>query len=312
MSEFELYPEKPHLQKQVVRSNWGLTVFTIVLFIAVFLSLYSDRADFVFFLVLVLLVHEFGHFSMMKRFNYENVRMLFIPLMGAFVQGSKDRYSQTESLLVVIFGPFPGIILGSVGLYMSGVYQMDWLLLLSFIFIFVNAINLLPIDPLDGGQILKLIVIRQRDLYLMIFALISSLTLIVVGFLMEDWLVAGFGFLMGIRVRAMQKNYQLRKELNELNVNYISTYEELSNRDYHMIKQVLIKDKPMLAELDEFSIEEGNTILASHVSELLIAPIHKDLGVFGKIALFISWILLFAIPIYLMLTLNFNWYFEKL
>ncbi|MEY5133526.1 MAG: hypothetical protein RLZZ198_1530 [Bacteroidota bacterium] len=312
MSEFELYPEKPHLQKQVVRSNWGLTVFTIVLFIAVFLSLYSDRADFVFFLVLVLLVHEFGHFSMMKRFNYENVRMLFIPLMGAFVQGSKERYSQTESLLVVVFGPFPGIILGSIGLYLSGVYQMDWLLLLSFIFIFVNAINLLPIDPLDGGQILKLIVIRQRDLYLMIFALISSLTLIVVGFLMEDWLVAGFGFLMGIRVRAMQKNYQLRKELNELNVNYISTYEELSNRDYHMIKQVLIKDKPMLAELDEFSIEEGNTILASHVSELLIAPIHKDLGVVGKITLFISWILLFAIPIYLMLTLNFNWYFEKL
>jgi stage IV sporulation protein FB len=312
MAEFELYPEKPQLQKQVVRSNWGLTVFTIVLFIAVFLSLYSDRADFVFFLVFVLLVHEFGHFSMMKRFNYDNVRMLFIPLMGAFVQGSKERYSQKESLLVVIFGPFPGIILGSIGLYLSGVYQVDWLLLLSFIFIFVNAINLLPIDPLDGGQILKLLVIRQRDLYLMVFALISSLTLIVVGFLMKDWLVAGFGFLMGIRVRAMQKNYQLRKELNELHVNYISTYEELSNRDYHMIKQVLIKDKPILAELDEFSMEEGNTILASHVSELLIAPIHKDLSWVGKISLFIAWILLFAIPIYLMLTLNFNWYFEKL
>ena len=312
MAEFELYPEKPQLQKQVVRSNWGLTVFTIVLFIAVFLSLYSDRADFVFFLVFVLLVHEFGQFSMMKRFNYDNVRMLFIPLMGAFVQGSKERYSQKESLLVVIFGPFPGIILGSIGLYLSGVYQVDWLLLLSFIFIFVNAINLLPIDPLDGGQILKLLVIRQRDLYLMVFALISSLTLIVVGFLMKDWLVAGFGFLMGIRVRAMQKNYQLRKELNELHVNYISTYEELSNRDYHMIKQVLIKDKPILAELDEFSMEEGNTILASHVSELLIAPIHKDLSWVGKISLFIAWILLFAIPIYLMLTLNFNWYFEKL
>lgn len=312
MAEFELYPEKPPLQKQVVRSNWGLTVFTIVLFIAVFLSLYSDRADFVFFLVLVLLIHEFGHFSMMKHFSYENVRMLFIPLMGAFVQGSKERYSQKESLLVVIFGPFPGIIFGSIGLYLSGVYQLDWLLLLSFIFIFVNGINLLPIDPLDGGQILKLIVIRQRDLYLMIFALLSSLTLIVVGFLMEDWLVASFGFLMGIRVRAMQKNYQLRKELNELNVNYISTYEELSNRDYHLIKQVLINDKPILAELDEFSVEEGNTILASHVSELLIAPIHKDLGWVGKIFLFISWILLFALPIYLMLTLNFNWYFEKL
>ena len=311
MVEFELYPEKPHLHKQVVKSNWGLTVFTIVLFIAVFLSIYSDRADFVFFLVLVLLVHEFGHFSQMKRFNYENVRMLFIPLMGAFVQGSKDRYSQKESLLVVIFGPFPGIILGSVGLYLSGVYQWDWLLLLSFIFIFVNAINLLPIDPLDGGQILKLLVIRQRDLYLMIFALISSLALIILGLLMKDWLVAGFGFLMGIRVRAMQKNYQLRKDLNELHVNYIVTYEELSNRDYHMIKQVLIKDKPVLAELDAYT-EEGNSNLAAHVSDLLIPPITQDLSLLAKVFLFLAWIVLFAVPIYLLLTLDFNWYFEKL
>ncbi|MCF8268642.1 MAG: hypothetical protein K9I25_01620 [Crocinitomicaceae bacterium] len=311
MVDFELYPEKPQLHKQVVQSNWGLTVFTIVLFIAVFLSIYSDRADFVFFLVFVLLVHEFGHFSQMKRFNYENVRMLFIPLMGAFVQGSKDRYSQKESLLVVIYGPFPGIILGSVGLYLSGVYQWDWLLLLSFIFIFVNAINLLPIDPLDGGQILKLLLIRQRDLYLMVFALISSLALIIIGLLMKDWLVAGFGFLMGIRVRAMQKNYQLRKDLNELQVNYVVTYEELSNRDYHMIKQVLIKDKPVLAELDAYA-EEGNSVLASHVSDLLIPPIKQDLSRLAKVFLFLAWIVLFALPIYLLLTLDFNWYFEKL
>jgi Zn-dependent protease len=311
MVEFELYPEKPTLHKQVVQSNWGLTAFTIVLFIAVFLSIYSDRADFVFFLVLVLLVHEFGHFSQMKRFKYENVRMLFIPLMGAFVQGSKDRYSQKESLLVVVFGPFPGIILGSVGLYLSGIYQWDWLLLLSFIFIFVNAINLLPIDPLDGGQILKLLVIRQRDLYLMIFALISSLALIIIGLLMKDWLVAGFGFLMGIRVRAMQKNYQLRKDLNELHVNYIVTYEELSNRDYHMIKQVLIKDKPVLAELDAYA-EEGNSKLAGHVSDLLIPPITQDLSRLTKVFLFLTWIVLFTLPVYLLLTLDFNWYFEKL
>jgi len=311
MVEFEIYPEKPPLHKQVVKSNWGLTVFTIVLFISVFLIFYSDRADFVFFLVIVLLIHEFGHFIQMKRFDYNNVRMLFIPLMGAFVQGSKDRYSQKESLLVVVFGPLPGIIIGSIGLYLSGLFHMDWLLLLSFIFIFVNVINLLPIDPLDGGQILKLLVIYQRDLYLMIFALISSLSLIIIGFLMKDWLVAGFGFLMGIRVRAMQKNYQLRKTLKKLQINYISTYEELSNRDYHLIKQVLIKDKPVLAELDLYT-EEGNSMLASHVSELLIPPITKDLSRWSKLLLFAAWITLFVLPVYLLLTIDFNWYFEKL
>lgn len=312
MSEFELYPEKPHLEKQVVKSNWGLTVFTIVLFIAVFLSLYSDRADFVFFLVAVLLVHEIGHFALMKFFKYENVRMLFVPLMGAFVQGSKEVYSQKESMFVVLFGPFPGLIFGCIGLFVSDTLHLDWLLLLSFIFIFVNGINLLPIDPLDGGQLLKLLVIRQRDLYLMIFALISSLLLIGIGFLIKDWLVVGFGFLMGIRVRAMQKNYQLRKELDDLEVNYVTTYDDLTNRDYHHIKQLVIKEKPVLADLEENLGEDSDSIFASYVNELLIPPFIKDVGLLGKVVLFLSWIGLFLLPIYLLITLNFNWYFEKL
>jgi Zn-dependent protease len=312
VSASDLYPEKPILKKQVVKSNWGLTIFTIVLFIAVFLSIYSDRADFVFFLVTVLLVHELGHFFMMKKFHYENVRMLFIPLMGAFVQGAKDIYSQRESLWVVILGPYPGLIMGCLGLYLSVQFQWDWLLLLSFIFIFVNTINLLPIDPLDGGQLLKLIVFKQRDLYLMIFALLSSLSLILVGFLLGDWLVTAFGFLMGIRVRAMQKNYQLRKELDEMDVNYISTYAELSNRDYHVMKQLLIKERPILAEMEENLDSEENSFFAERVNELLIPPIVQDLNWLGKGLLFLTWIGLFLLPLFLLLTLNFNWYFEKL
>ena len=140
--DYEIYPEKPVLKKQVVKSNWGLTVFTIVLFIAVFLSIYSNRADFVFFLVAVLLLHELGHFSMMKLFKYENVRMLFIPLMGAFVQGSKERYSQKESVLVVGLGPLPGILLGCLGLFLSSIYKEDWMVLLSFILIFILKVRI--------------------------------------------------------------------------------------------------------------------------------------------------------------------------
>ena len=309
--DYEIYPEKPVLKKQVVKSNWGLTVFTIVLFIAVFLSIYSNRADFVFFLVAVLLLHELGHFSMMKLFKYENVRMLFIPLMGAFVQGSKERYSQKESVLVVGLGPLPGILLGCLGLFLSSIYKEDWMVLLSFILIFINGVNLLPIDPLDGGQLLKLLVIKQRDLYLMIFALISSLLLIGIGFYLNDWMIIAFGFLMGIRVRAMQRNYELRKELTELEVNYVTTYADLSNRDYHQIKQILIREKPNLANLESVLGNESEAFIADYVNELLIPPINKDLNLFSKIFLLLLWIALFVLPAILLVTIDLNWYFEK-
>jgi len=58
--------------------------------------------DFILPLIIVLLIHEMGHFLLMKLFKYDNVRMLFIPLMGAFVQGNKEEYSQKQSLWVVI------------------------------------------------------------------------------------------------------------------------------------------------------------------------------------------------------------------
>ena len=114
MEEFDLYPPKPTLNEPKVKGSLAMTIFSIVLFILTFLFVFTDEVNFVFHLLIVLLVHEMGHFTMMKLFKYKNVRMLFIPLMGAFVQGSKEEYSQKQSLLVVGAGPFPGIIIGSI------------------------------------------------------------------------------------------------------------------------------------------------------------------------------------------------------
>lgn len=312
MSEFQLYPEKPALVKPAEKSNWALTVFTIVLFIAVFLSFYRERADFVFSLVLVLLVHEFGHYFFMKRFQYENVKMLFIPMMGAFVQGSKDVFSQRESILVALSGPIPGVFLGAIGLILSVYFHWNWLVLLSFIFLFVNAVNLLPLDPLDGGQVLKVLLIKQQDWYGLIFSLFSSLVLIAIGFILNDWLVIVFGFLMGFRVRAMQVNYKIRQSLEELDVNYYVTYDQLSNRDYHVIKETLIEFRPAAAQYAQHLTEENEQLMVRLVDELLIPPMKRDLGISAKALVIIVWISGIVLPLYLLFTMDLNWYFAAL
>jgi len=311
-NNYDLYPEKPILVKEKVKSNWGLTLFSIVMFIASFLIFFTNQINFVFFLILVLFFHEMGHFLFMKKFKYENVRMLFIPLMGAFVQGSKEKYSQRESLWVVLAGPIPGVVVGCITIVIASHYQLQWALTLSFIFLFLNTINLLPIDPLDGGQLFKLLVHRQRDFFMMLFALGSSLLMIVVGLLLNDWLVIIFGFFMGIRVRGMQQNYQLRKELMELEVNYFSTYDELSNRDYAMIKELLMERNSTLRKYASITEEDISQFVASHVNGLLIAPIIKDASWSMKIILICFWVLAFIVPFILFLTLDFNWYFENI
>jgi len=314
MEEHEYYPEKPFIEKVKVESNWGLTAFSIVLFVGVFLLVFNDQLQFVLFLILVLFIHEMGHYAFMKLYKYENVRMLFIPLMGAFVQGTKDKYSQKQSFIVVSAGPFPGLYLGVVLLILSSIYKFDWFVELSFLFLFLNVINLLPIDPLDGGQLFKLMVNRKRDLFLLIFALLSSLTLIGFGFLINSWMMIGFGFIMAIKIRSIQRNYIIRKKLDQLNVNYISTYEELPNRSYALIRDVVIEETPTLRKYLEISEESNDDVLASHVNSVLIAPITYDVSKFVKFFFVLFWVFSISLPFILVLSnfLNFDWYFEKL
>jgi len=300
MENYDIYPAKPHIEKVKIESNWGLTAFSLVLFVGVFLLLFKDEINFVLFLILVLFIHEMGHFTFMKLFNYENVRMLFIPLMGAFVQGSKEKYSQTQSFIVVAAGPFPGICIGIITLFLSSFYQLNWLLELSFLFLFLNIINLIPIDPLDGGQLFKLLVHKKRDLFLIIFAFISSLILILVGFLIWSWVTMIFGFFMGIRVRGMQRNYQIRKLLDEQDVNYISTYDDLSNRDYAMIRDVIVAETPSLKKFLALSDDPNDDVLASHVNSILLAPVKYDASFWFKFTIVALWIFLVFFPLFIL------------
>lgn len=314
MEEFDLYPPKPLIEKVKVESNWGLTFFSMVLFVGTFLFIFKDQLRFVLFLILVLFIHEMGHYLFMKLFKYENVRMLFIPLMGAFVQGNKEKYSQKESFFVISAGPFPGIWIGSAFLIFAASYKQEWMLELSFLFLFLNVINLIPIDPLDGGQLFKLYVTKKRDLFLMVFALVSSMLMILVGWKIDSYVILAFGFLMGFKVRSFQRSYHLRKVMDEKNIRYESTYDELTNEEYAKIKEVLIDETPALQKYLSLSEENNDDLLASHVNAALLAPVKQDAGRTLKILVLLFWLLSLCLPVYLLLSdvLDFSWYFEKL
>jgi hypothetical protein len=108
MEDFSnLYPSKPKLKEKDTKNKWSVTVLSLVIFILSFLILFSENIQFLVFLILVLFIHELGHFLFMKFFGYSNVRMMFVPLMGAFVQGAKKVYSQKESFFGCIRWPSP-------------------------------------------------------------------------------------------------------------------------------------------------------------------------------------------------------------
>jgi len=48
MSDFELYPEKPIIERSNSKNNWLLTLFSILLFIGVFLAFFCGPFHFYF------------------------------------------------------------------------------------------------------------------------------------------------------------------------------------------------------------------------------------------------------------------------
>lgn len=308
MEDFDFYPQKPDLVESKEGNNTASTVFSLLLFVATFLLLFQDQLELIIALVIVLIVHEFGHYAMMKKFNYKNVRMLFVPLMGAFVNGRKSEYSQKESFLVIGAGPFPGVFLGIALIFAAQQFNTPFLLYLGLMFLFLNILNLLPLDPLDGGQLFKLMIHKKQELFLLVFAFVSSIIMIGIGWYFQFYILMIFGFLMAFRVRTLQRNYQMHGDLDDDNVNFHTTYKNLSNRDFSKIKEVLLNYTPALRKYMDMAEEhEVNTILASQVNNILITPTKLDAGILFKIVIISCWIVSILSPIILYFSLDLKW-----
>jgi|TARA_R110000737_G_scaffold161270_1_gene189148 stage IV sporulation protein FB len=314
MSEYNIYPEKPELEVRKKKPGGiGMTIFSIILFISTMLLLFSDSIFFILILVVVLLFHELGHYSFMKLFKYKDVRMLFVPLMGAFVQGMKDRYSQVQSFLVVMAGPIPGLTLGIALFILAQSYQSASMMTISLLFIFLNGINLLPLDPMDGGQLLKLLIKKNQDIFQLFLSLTTSLLLIILGLYLDSIIMIAFGFLMAIRVRSLQRNYIIHKDLINDNIEYESTYDDLDNKQYAQIKEVVLRNTPALQKFMSLnSGEDIEPVIASQVRNILVAPLTRDASALQQALVILIWILSFALPLYLYSVSSFDWYINAI
>ena len=187
-------------------------------------------------------------------------------------------------------------------LYFGVKWKVEWMNDFAFIFLFLNILNLLPLDPLDGGQLLKLLFNKNHEFFQLAFTFISSVIIIGVGWYFELWFIVIFGFLMGFKVRANQKKYMIHKELDKENVNYVTTYKVLSNKDFSIIKQNVINYTPTLqkyiSQVDDSSAID--TIIADQVNSILVNPIEKNASILFKMLVILMWISAFLAPFFLL------------
>ncbi len=105
--------------------------------------------------VLLILVHELGHYVEARRASLDPQLPVFIPFLGAYVALRNMRFDPWVNARVSLAGPVAGGIGAAACLIVAVQTDSDLLRALAYAGFLLNLINLAPIGILDGGHVLR-------------------------------------------------------------------------------------------------------------------------------------------------------------
>lgn len=189
------------------RTQWLTKLFVLVISVAFFVGLGAAQWDLklVLMLVPILFVHELGHYVAMIVFGYKNVQMFYIPLLGAAVTGRHYGVAGWRKAVVSLAGPLPSIVIGFFLGIVGILLKSELIINASILTLILNAFNLLPFLPLDGGWVAHVTLFARSQLLDLLFRVATVLTLLVASIAFGDRVLMFFGIAMAIGIPIVWK-----------------------------------------------------------------------------------------------------------
>lgn len=130
-----------------------------VIFAAATFASYAYLFTWKFALMVLIAIgfHESGHVWAMKKTGMKTKGFYFLPFLGGVAIGNEAHKSQAQHAFIAIMGPVWGFALAAATYVAYLVTHQPVLAAVASWMALVNLFNLLPVNPLDGGQILRTI-----------------------------------------------------------------------------------------------------------------------------------------------------------
>lgn len=194
--------------------------------LAAYTYMYSWK--FALILMFQLLIHEYGHIWAMKKVGIKTKGIYFIPFVGGAAVASEDFKSRRDEVFIALMGPVFGF--GCALIMMVLYYCTDnpmyaagasWMAMM-------NLFNLLPINPLDGGRVMKSIAFSINSWIGLIFMGIGIVASIVLAFMAHIWIFVLVVILSSIEFsveiyfhrKTVKRNKKLNDDLNEIRLEW--------------------------------------------------------------------------------------------
>jgi Zn-dependent protease len=114
---------------------------------------------FAFGFVIMLFIHEMGHVAALRLRGFPTSLPVFIPFLGALIFAPRMDDPQDEAIVGYagpLVGGFAAIVLFWVSLNLFS-QPPQILILISNVALILNLFNLIPLRPLDGGRVLRIV-----------------------------------------------------------------------------------------------------------------------------------------------------------
>jgi len=309
VTETLVIPPKPPGEEPKSRANvWLRSISSLLLYLAMGYYFFNQNWTLVIVLTGVVVFHELGHFLAMKIYNYTDLGIFFIPLVGAYASGKKKEVSQLQSSIILLAGPVPGIIIGitlqlTAAYFTSDYEQLRLLNSISWVLIYLNLLNLLPIYPLDGGQLLNRLFLDNSQLISKIFLFLSIGAMVWFGLFHAP---KPFGYALLIiplfllsRIITDSQFDRLTKKVEDEGFDLNTTYEDISDENYWKIRNILIHNHASLKDVapsPPYGYSHKEEQVKTLLQNLLQRTIIQDLSIAGKIIIIIIWAGCFVAP----------------
>lgn len=220
--------------------------------------------EFAFILVLILVVHELGHVWAMYRAGMRIRGVYLIPFFGAATV-TDDIWPSWETLAKVnLAGPLWGTYMTGACLLIYMFFPSPFWITAAVWSALLNVLNLLPIQPLDGGRVLSAIAYSLRSTMGFVCTILILAGSIVFSLSFEFVLLYIFSL---IGVAEFFKEYMARQRADKLAL--LEEHNNLTTRELLLLKSITginlgVRQEPHIVE------REKNTLKRLHM--MLNAP----------------------------------------
>lgn len=180
--------------------------------------------EFAILIMLTILIHESGHVWAMRKIGMKTKGFYFVPLLGGAAVPDEAFPSRGAEAWVAIWGPVWGglMIIPCYVVYMSTNNAL-WLGIIGWIAM-VNAFNLLPVLPLDGGRMLRSIAFslssRIGFIVVTICLLLGTIIIWKIGFALVFFLLILGTMEIGVELANIRAFNRTRARIEKFKIYY--------------------------------------------------------------------------------------------